>query len=117
MRQALTKQIEAGHARQVPSTPFPVPACSRACARLGRGLATSRNCRPGVSPGTTAQAPAQASRPPGGSRVPYRTPGHDVVAIIDAPPTPLALLAPGGRFAALVHSESHPPIALPAPPY
>jgi dipeptidyl aminopeptidase/acylaminoacyl peptidase len=49
--------------------------------------------------------------------VPYRTPGHDVVAIIDAPPTPLALLAPGGRFVALVHYESHPPVALLARPY
>jgi dipeptidyl aminopeptidase/acylaminoacyl peptidase len=44
--------------------------------------------------------------------VPYKTPERDVVAIIDAPPTPVALLAPGGRFAALVHYESHPPIAL-----
>jgi dipeptidyl aminopeptidase/acylaminoacyl peptidase len=49
--------------------------------------------------------------------VPYRTPGQDVVAIIDAPPTPLALLAPGGRFVALVHYESHPPVALLARPY
>jgi dipeptidyl aminopeptidase/acylaminoacyl peptidase len=49
--------------------------------------------------------------------VPYRTPGHDVVAIIDAPPTPLALLAPGGRFVALVHYESHPPVAMLARPY
>jgi dipeptidyl aminopeptidase/acylaminoacyl peptidase len=47
-----------------------------------------------------------------GSRVPYKTPPRDVVAIIDAPPTPVALLAPGGRFVALVHYESHPPIAL-----
>jgi dipeptidyl aminopeptidase/acylaminoacyl peptidase len=49
--------------------------------------------------------------------VPYRTPGPDVVSIIDAPPTPLALLAPGGRFIALVHYESHPPVALLARPY
>jgi dipeptidyl aminopeptidase/acylaminoacyl peptidase len=47
-----------------------------------------------------------------GPRVPYKTPQRDVVAIIDAPPTPVALLAPGGRFVALVHYESHPPIAL-----
>ncbi len=42
----------------------------------------------------------------------YKIPEHDVVTIIDAPPTPLAVLAPGGRFAALVHYESHPPVAL-----
>ena len=53
-----------------------------------------------------------AVRAPKGSRVPYKTPERDVVAIIDAPPTPVALLAPGGRFVALVHYESHPPIAL-----
>jgi hypothetical protein len=44
--------------------------------------------------------------------VPYKIPEHDVVTIIDAPPTPLAVLAPGGRFAALVHYESHPPVVL-----
>ena len=49
--------------------------------------------------------------------MPYRTPGPDVVAIVDAPPTPLALLAPGGRFVALVHYESHPPVDLLARPY
>jgi dipeptidyl aminopeptidase/acylaminoacyl peptidase len=49
--------------------------------------------------------------------VPYKTPDPEVVAIIDAPPTPVALLAPGGRSAALVHYESHPPIALLGRPY
>jgi dipeptidyl aminopeptidase/acylaminoacyl peptidase len=44
--------------------------------------------------------------------VPYKTPEREVVSIIDAPPTPAALLAPGGRFVALVHYEAHPPIAL-----
>ncbi len=44
--------------------------------------------------------------------MPYKIPERDVVAIIDAPPTPVALLAPGGRYAALVHYESHPPVAL-----
>jgi dipeptidyl aminopeptidase/acylaminoacyl peptidase len=44
--------------------------------------------------------------------VPYKIPEGDVVAIVDAPPTPVALLAPGGRFAALVRYESHPPIAM-----
>jgi dipeptidyl aminopeptidase/acylaminoacyl peptidase len=44
--------------------------------------------------------------------VPYKIPEHDVVAIVDAPPTPVALLAPGGRHVALVRYESHPPVAL-----
>jgi dipeptidyl aminopeptidase/acylaminoacyl peptidase len=44
--------------------------------------------------------------------VPYKTPDRDVVAIIDAPPTPVALLAPGGRYVALVHYEPHPPVSL-----
>ena len=42
--------------------------------------------------------------------MPYDRPGDDVVAIIDAPPAPAALLAPGGNFVALVHYEAHPPI-------
>jgi len=49
--------------------------------------------------------------------VPYRTPDSDVVAIVDAPPTPAALLAPGGRYAALVHYVSHPGVELLARPY
>jgi dipeptidyl aminopeptidase/acylaminoacyl peptidase len=49
--------------------------------------------------------------------VPYKTPEPDVVAIIDAPPTPVALPAPGGRFLALVHYEPHPPVAQLARPY
>ncbi len=49
--------------------------------------------------------------------MPYQTPGSDVVAIVDAPATPLAMLAPGGRFMALVHYEPHPPISLLARPY
>ena len=49
--------------------------------------------------------------------MPYRTPDSDVVAIIDAPPTPAALLAPGGLYAALVHYVSHPPIEMLARPY
>jgi len=49
--------------------------------------------------------------------VPYKTPERDVVAIIDAPPTPVALLAPGGRYLALVHYESHPPVWMLARPY
>jgi len=49
--------------------------------------------------------------------VPYQTPGDDIVAIIDAPPTPAALLAPGGNFVALVHYEAHPPVSQLARPY
>jgi dipeptidyl aminopeptidase/acylaminoacyl peptidase len=49
--------------------------------------------------------------------VPYAIPDSDIVSIIDAPPTPLALLAPGGRLVALVHYESHPPVAVLARPY
>ena len=49
--------------------------------------------------------------------MPYATPGADITSIIDAPPTPITYLAPGGRFLALVHHESHPSIALLARPY
>lgn len=43
--------------------------------------------------------------------MPYQLPDSDIVAIIDAPPTPLALLAPGGRYVALVHYQAYPPVA------
>jgi len=49
--------------------------------------------------------------------VAYHTPASDIVSIIDAPPTPAASLAPGRRFVALVHYESHPPVAQLARPY
>jgi dipeptidyl aminopeptidase/acylaminoacyl peptidase len=49
--------------------------------------------------------------------VPYQTPASDIVSIIDSPPTPAASLAPGRRFVALVHYESHPPVAHLARPY
>ena len=49
--------------------------------------------------------------------MPYATPADDVVSIIDAPPTPLVRLAPGGRYVALVHYEPHPPVAMLAKPY
>ena len=49
--------------------------------------------------------------------MPYQTPADDIVSIIDAPPTPAASLAPGRRFVALVHFESHPPVALLARPH
>jgi dipeptidyl aminopeptidase/acylaminoacyl peptidase len=44
--------------------------------------------------------------------VAYKTPEPDVVAIIDAPPTPVALLGPAGRLVALVHYEAHPPVSV-----
>jgi dipeptidyl aminopeptidase/acylaminoacyl peptidase len=49
--------------------------------------------------------------------VAYQIPDSDIVSIIDAPPTPAASLAPGRRFVALVHYESHPPISQLASPY
>ena len=49
--------------------------------------------------------------------MPYQIPASDIVSIIDAPPTPAASLAPGRRFIALVHYESHPPVAHLARPY
>jgi dipeptidyl aminopeptidase/acylaminoacyl peptidase len=49
--------------------------------------------------------------------VAYQIPADDIVAIIDAPPTPVAALAPGRRHAALVHYEAHPPVALLARPF
>ena len=49
--------------------------------------------------------------------MPYAIPDSDIVSIIDAPPTPAALLAPGGHLAALAHYESHPPVAVLARPY
>jgi dipeptidyl aminopeptidase/acylaminoacyl peptidase len=49
--------------------------------------------------------------------VAYQIPDSDIVSIIDAPPTPAASLAPGRRFVALVHYESHPPISQLARPY
>ena len=47
----------------------------------------------------------------------YQVPDSDIVSIIDAPPTPAASLGPGRRFAALVHYESHPPVAHLARPW
>jgi dipeptidyl aminopeptidase/acylaminoacyl peptidase len=49
--------------------------------------------------------------------VAYQTPAGDIVAIIDTPPTPIAALGPGRRFAVLVHYESHPPVELLARPF
>jgi dipeptidyl aminopeptidase/acylaminoacyl peptidase len=44
--------------------------------------------------------------------LPYSLPDSDVVAIIDAPPTPLASPSPGEEFVVLVHYQSHPPISM-----
>ena len=49
--------------------------------------------------------------------MPYATPGADIVPIIDAAPTPITYLAPGGSFLVLLHHETHPPIAMLARPY
>ncbi len=49
--------------------------------------------------------------------MPYTNPGADLMPIVDAAPTPMTYLAPGGRFLALLHHESHPPIAMLARPY
>jgi dipeptidyl aminopeptidase/acylaminoacyl peptidase len=49
--------------------------------------------------------------------LPYQTPDADIVSIIDAPPTPLTLLAPGGNYVALVHYEAYPAVAVLARPH
>lgn len=47
----------------------------------------------------------------------YQTPAPDIVSIIDAPPTPVAALGPGRKYAVLVHYEMHPPVTTLARPY
>ncbi len=49
--------------------------------------------------------------------MPYQLPDDDIVDIVDAPPTPVALLAPGGNFVALVQYQAYPPVAELARPY
>ncbi|HEX3488949.1 MAG TPA: prolyl oligopeptidase family serine peptidase [Streptosporangiaceae bacterium] len=49
--------------------------------------------------------------------MPYQLPDDDIVAIVDAPPTPVAQLAPGGNFVALVHYQAYPPVTDLARPY
>src|SRR5260370_42497371 len=49
--------------------------------------------------------------------VPFSLPDNDVVAAIDAPPTPLASPSPDERSVLLVHYESHPPISMLARPW
>ena len=49
--------------------------------------------------------------------MPFSVPDADIVSAIDAPPTPAALPAPGGRFLLLVAYQVHPPIAVLARPH
>ncbi len=49
--------------------------------------------------------------------MPYATPAADIAAVVDAPPTPLTYLAPGGGSLVFVHPEAHPPVAMLARPY
>jgi dipeptidyl aminopeptidase/acylaminoacyl peptidase len=49
--------------------------------------------------------------------VPYQSPDSDIVSIIDAPPTPVTLLAPGGNYVALVHYQAYPPVTELARPH
>ncbi len=48
--------------------------------------------------------------------MPFTLPDNDVVLIIDAPPTPLAVPAPGEKYIVLVHYQAHPPLSLLARP-
>ncbi len=48
--------------------------------------------------------------------VPFSLPDDDIVAVIDAPPTPLVLPAPGGRYLMVVTYQSHPPVSMLARP-
>ena len=48
--------------------------------------------------------------------MPFWQPDADVVAIIDAPPTPLASPSPAEQFVGLLHYEAHPPIGMLAQP-
>jgi len=49
--------------------------------------------------------------------VPYATPPADLMPVIDAAPTPMVSLGPGGRHLALVHYAPHPGVAMLARPY
>ncbi len=44
--------------------------------------------------------------------MPFSLPDSDVVSIIDAPPSPLAVPAPGERHLVLLSYQAHPPIAM-----
>ena len=49
--------------------------------------------------------------------MPYAVPGDDILAAIDAPPTPASSLSPDARHVLLIHYEAHPPVALLARPF
>jgi dipeptidyl aminopeptidase/acylaminoacyl peptidase len=49
--------------------------------------------------------------------VPYTEPDAEFVAIIDAPPPPAVVVAPGGRYVALVEHEAYPPVGRLARPF
>ncbi len=48
--------------------------------------------------------------------MPFSLPDSDVVSILDAPPTPLAVPSPDERFVVLLSYEAHPPITMLARP-
>jgi dipeptidyl aminopeptidase/acylaminoacyl peptidase len=48
--------------------------------------------------------------------LPFSLPDSDVVSIIDAPPTPLAMPSPDEQFLILLHYQAHPPISMLARP-
>ena len=48
--------------------------------------------------------------------MPFSLPDNDVVSIIDAPPTPLAMPSPDERFIVLLNYQPHPPISMLARP-
>ena len=49
--------------------------------------------------------------------MPFSVPDSDIVSVIDAPPTPLVLPAPGGRFLLLLEYQAHPPLSMLARPH
>ncbi|HYK32711.1 MAG TPA: hypothetical protein VEV63_12145, partial [Streptosporangiaceae bacterium] len=54
--------------------------------------------------------------PTEGGKLPFSLPDNDVVSIIDAPPTPLAMPSPDERFIVLLNYQPHPPISMLARP-
>jgi dipeptidyl aminopeptidase/acylaminoacyl peptidase len=51
-----------------------------------------------------------------GGKLPFSLPDSDVVSIIDAPPTPLAVPSPDEQFIVLLRYQPHPPISMLARP-
>ena len=49
--------------------------------------------------------------------MPYAMPPSDLMPVIDAPPTPMVSMGPGGQYLALVHHAAHPEVARLARPY